>query len=107
MDKYTNAELATARVKRTLNELEDLAEEVAVNRAALSQTEDFIAREAKLTVDYRLGRMLESNEWNAFAIIRDREIDAVIEYNTNQNDRMIEQNDIIIDLLRILTHTAE
>lgn len=107
MDDYTKVELAIARVTRTLNEFENLAEEVREHQPALTQTEDFIVREAKLRSDYRLGRMLEGNEQNVLATIRNRKIDDIIDYNTKQNDRMIEQNDVIIELLRILSQTAE
>ena len=106
-DNYTKSELATARVTRTLNEMKDLAEEVAVNQAALDLTQDLIVREEKLRCDYRLGRMVEANEHNVLATLPNRGIDDVIDYNTKQNDRMIEQNDIIIDLLRIFTQTPE
>lgn len=110
MADYTKVELATARVKRTLDELKDLGEEIGEDQAMVTQTENFIAREARLRSNLKLERMLESNEQNMLANIRGREIDAVIEHNTRQNarlieqgDHMIEQNDTIIDLLQIRT----
>lgn len=110
MDNYTEVELATARVKQTLDELEDLGEEVSEYREMLAQTEAFIAKEARLMSDLRLGRMLEDNERNVLATVHGREIDDIIDLNTRQNarlieqgDHIIEQNDTIIDLLQIRT----